>query len=74
MFATTKGMLLIEALGESILTSASMTAKWEQRLSEIGEGNASPQVFMEQVKKLADKLIVDAGDSLSRFNREINFI
>lgn len=62
VFATTKGMLLIEALGESILTSASMTAKWEQRLSEIGEGNASPQVFMEQVKKLADKLIVDAGE------------
>lgn len=61
VFATTKGMLLIEALGESILTSPSMTAKWEQRLSEIGEGNASPKVFMEQVKKLADKLISDAN-------------
>lgn len=60
VFATTKGMLLIEALGESILTSPSMTAKWEQRLSEIGEGNASPKAFMEQVKKLADKLISDA--------------
>lgn len=54
-------MLLIEALGESILTSPSMTAKWEQRLSEIGEGNASPKAFMEQVKKLADKLISDAN-------------
>ncbi|EON70772.1 DNA topoisomerase III [Lysinibacillus sphaericus] len=61
VFATAKGMLLIEALGESILTSPSMTAKWEQRLSEIGEGNASPKVFMEQVKKLADKLISDAN-------------
>ncbi|MGE7920607.1 DNA topoisomerase III [Viridibacillus sp. NPDC093762] len=61
VFATTKGMLLIEALGESILTSPSMTAKWEQRLSEIGEGNASPKAFMEQVKKLADKLISDAN-------------
>lgn len=61
VFATTKGMLLIEALGESILTSPSMTAKWEQRLSEIGEGNASPKQFMEQVKKLADKLISDAN-------------
>lgn len=62
VFATTKGMLLIEALGESILTSPSMTAKWEQRLSEIGEGNASPKVFMEQVKKLAYKLITDANE------------
>jgi len=62
VFATTKGMLLIEALGESILTSPSMTAKWEQRLSEIGEGNASPNAFMEQVKRLADKLISDAND------------
>ena len=61
VFATAKGMLLIEALGESILTSPSMTAKWEQRLSEIGEGNASPKVFMEQVKKLAYKLITDAN-------------
>jgi len=62
VFATTKGMLLIEALGESILTSPSMTAKWEQRLSAIGEGNASPQAFMEQVKKLTYKLITDAND------------
>jgi len=62
VFATTKGMLLIEALGESILTSPSMTAKWEQRLSEIGEGKASPKVFMEQVKKLAYKLITDANE------------
>ncbi|MEK4629154.1 DNA topoisomerase III [Solibacillus sp. FSL R7-0682] len=62
VFATTKGMLLIEALGESILTSPSMTGKWEQRLSEIGEGNASPKAFMEQVKKLADKLILDANE------------
>lgn len=62
VFATTKGMLLIEALGESILTSPSMTAKWEQRLSEIGEGNASPKLFMEQVKKLSYKLITDANE------------
>lgn len=62
VFVTTKGMLLIEALGESILTSPLMTAKWEQRLAEIGEGNASPKVFMEQVKKLAYKLITDANE------------
>lgn len=62
VFATTKGMLLIEALGESILTSPSMTARWEQRLAEIGAGEASPKVFMEQVKKLTNKLITDANN------------
>ncbi|BDH61467.1 DNA topoisomerase [Lysinibacillus sp. PLM2] len=62
VIATTKGMLLIEALGESILTSPSMTARWEQRLAEIGLGKASPKVFMEQVKKLAYKLITDANE------------
>ncbi|MBU9714068.1 DNA topoisomerase III [Evansella tamaricis] len=60
VFSTEKGMLLIDAVGESILASAEMTAKWEQRLTEIGDGMASPQVFMEQVKKLAASLIEEA--------------
>ncbi|MDQ0255094.1 DNA topoisomerase-3 [Evansella vedderi] len=60
VFATEKGKLLIRALGKSILASPEMTAKWEQRLSAIGEGEASPAVFMEQVKKLSSKLIKDA--------------
>ncbi|MDX8366518.1 DNA topoisomerase III [Cytobacillus sp. IB215665] len=58
--ATAKGMLLIEALGDSILASPSMTAKWEQRLSEIGEGSASPRKFIEQVKKLSQNIVEDA--------------
>lgn len=62
VYATSKGMLLIKALGESILTSPSMTAKWEKRLSEIGEGKASPKNFLEQVKKLSQKLIIDAKE------------
>ncbi|MDE3839306.1 DNA topoisomerase III [Bacillus methanolicus] len=60
VFATNKGKLLIESIGESILASPEMTAKWEQRLHEIGEGKASPKEFMEQAKKLAIKLIEDA--------------
>ncbi|CAG9622026.1 DNA topoisomerase III [Sutcliffiella rhizosphaerae] len=60
VYATTKGRLLIKSIGESILASPEMTAKWEQRLHEIGEGKASPQEFMEQAKKLSIKLIEDA--------------
>ncbi|MDV2685046.1 DNA topoisomerase III [Alkalihalophilus lindianensis] len=58
---TPKGCLLIEALGSSILASPEMTAKWEQRLSEIGEGVASSQAFMEQAKKLSIHLIDEAA-------------
>lgn len=58
--ATDKGILLIDSIGEAVLASPEMTAKWEQRLKEIGSGNASPQVFMESVKKLAAKLTEDA--------------
>ena len=57
---TEKGRLLIEALGESVLTSAEMTAKWEQRLREIGKGEASSVTFMEQTKKLVEHLLQEA--------------
>lgn len=60
VFATSKGILLIESMGNSLLASPEMTAKWEQRLHEIGEGKASPQHFLEQAKKLSLKLIHDA--------------
>lgn len=68
VFATPKGMLLIEALGESILASPGMTAKWEQRLSEIGEGKASPRTFLEQVKRLSQKLMVDAKEQKANWS------
>ncbi|MCD8511890.1 MAG: DNA topoisomerase III [Bacillus sp. (in: Bacteria)] len=70
VFATEKGKLLIKALGNSILASPEMTAKWEQRLSEIGEGKASPAIFMEQVKKLSAKLIKDAVTASEMWNFE----
>ena len=60
VFATDKGKVLIKAIGEEILASPEMTAKWEQRLAEIGEGKASAAQFMEQTKKLTAKIIEDA--------------
>lgn len=60
VYPTKKGILLIDSIGNSILSSPEMTAKWEQRLHEIGEGKASPNIFLEQAKKLSVKLIEDA--------------
>ena len=60
VYATDKGRVLIQAIGENILASPEMTAKWEQRLAEIGEGKAVPVAFMEQTKKLTAKIVRDA--------------
>jgi DNA topoisomerase-3 len=70
VFATPKGMLLIEAIGDKILASPEMTARWEQRLGEIGEGKASAQAFMEQVRKLATKIIEDAKEQAKTWSFE----
>ncbi|MET3195381.1 DNA topoisomerase III [Bacillus sp. OAE603] len=68
VYATDKGKLIIYALGENILTSPEMTAKWEQRLSEIGDGKASSIDFMDQAKKLTEKIIHDAFQNESQWN------
>ncbi|WP_379967811.1 DNA topoisomerase III [Ectobacillus sp. sgz5001026] len=60
VFAKEKGTLLIDAIGEQILASPEMTARWEQRLSEIGAGMADATKFMEQVRKLATTIIAHA--------------
>ena len=65
VFATDKGKVIIAAIGETILASPEMTAKWEQRLSEIGDGKTSPAGFMEQTKKLSAKIIEDAKNQVS---------
>lgn len=68
VYATDKAKVLIKAIGDQILASPEMTAKWEQRLSEIGEGQASPSVFMEQTKKLSSKIVSDAMAVSSSWN------
>ncbi|WP_062199356.1 DNA topoisomerase III [Massilibacterium senegalense] len=60
VFAMDKAKVLVDAIGEKVLASPEMTAKWELRLEEIGAGKASPASFMEQTKKLTTKIIDDA--------------
>lgn len=57
VYATSKAKILIEAIGAEILASPEMTAKWEQRLKEISDGQASPKQFMEQTNKMIAHLI-----------------
>jgi DNA topoisomerase III len=57
VYATAKAKILITAVGNQILASPEMTAKWEQKLRDISEGAASPKQFMDQTKKLVNHLI-----------------
>ncbi|MDZ5473167.1 DNA topoisomerase III [Bacillus sp. 31A1R] len=57
VYATTKAKILIGAIGEEILASPEMTAKWEQRLKDISKGEASPKQFMEQTNKMISHII-----------------
>jgi len=62
VYATAKAKILINAIGSEILASPEMTAKWEQRLKGISEGEASPKHFMEQTGKMVTHLIQAAVD------------
>jgi DNA topoisomerase-3 len=57
VYATAKAKILIDAIGQQILASPEMTAKWEQRLKEISQGSALPNHFIEQTNKMVDHLI-----------------
>ena len=57
VYATSKAVILIDAIGNELLASPEMTAKWEQRLKEISEGSASPKAFMDNTNKMISHLI-----------------
>lgn len=60
VYATAKAKILVQAIGNEILASPEMTAKWEQRLKEITEGEASPKHFMELTEKMVTHVIASA--------------
>jgi DNA topoisomerase-3 len=62
VYATAKAKILIDAVGQQILASPEMTAKWEQRLKEISQGVANPKHFLEQTNKMVYHLISASVD------------
>lgn len=53
MYATDKGKVLITAIGDKILASPEMTAKWEQRLAEIGKAQHHQQLLWNKRKVIS---------------------
>ncbi|WP_059104854.1 type IA DNA topoisomerase [Shouchella shacheensis] len=71
---TAKARVLIGALGDSVLASPELTARWEMRLKEIGQGSASGAVFLQQSKKLAAKLVVDATEASASWKADASYV
>src|SRR5215207_3156287 len=54
---TEKGRSLIRLLGESPLTSAELTARWEERLAMMEKGTERRPDFMSDINGVATKLV-----------------
>ncbi|WHX39032.1 DNA topoisomerase III [Mesobacillus sp. AQ2] len=73
VYATAKAKILVAAVGGQVLASPEMTAKWEQRLHQIGEGEASPKQFIEQTSKMIKHLVTETteGSASWTFSEEL---
>lgn len=65
---TSKGMLLIKALGSSILASPEMTAKWEKQLDLIGSGQYTADAFMDAVNQLLARIISESHENAGQWS------
>ncbi|WP_142826850.1 type IA DNA topoisomerase [Planococcus soli] len=54
---TDKGRILCQSIEGNLLSSPSMTAKWETYLKKIGKGEGSSEVFLATIGKFIQKLL-----------------
>jgi DNA topoisomerase-3 len=62
---TEKGKILCESIEGTLLSSPSMTAKWESYLQKIGNGKGSKDSFIKQTKEFIEKLIEETPQKLN---------
>ncbi|WP_155590853.1 type IA DNA topoisomerase [Lysinibacillus cavernae] len=65
-----KGELLCQAIEGTLLSSPSMTAKWEIYLNKIGRGEGSAKHFIENIGKFINQLIVEVPKQLESLTIE----
>lgn len=63
---TNKGKILCEVIEGSLLSSPSMTAKWETYLKKIGQGKGSQEVFLKQIERFIDKMIREVPNRIEK--------
>lgn len=57
LYVTKNGEVLCNAIEGTLLSSPSMTAKWEEYLDKIGKERGSQDVFIKQIKAFIQKMI-----------------
>ena len=66
---TSKGIQLIGLVPEE-LRSAEMTARWEDRLSDIARGKSSDQEFVSDMRDYASKLVTEVKASSKTYQHD----
>lgn len=61
---TKKGEILCQSIEGNLLSSPSMTAKWDAYLKKIGYGEGSPEHFISTIARFINKLIVEVSHQL----------
>lgn len=69
IFPTSKGIQLID-LVPADLKSPELTAKWEQKLTMIKDGKASPAEFISEMKIYASKVVSNVISSTSAYKHD----
>ena len=65
---TEKGKILCRSIEGTLLSSPSMTAKWEAYLRKIGNGEGSQNAFLTNIEKFINKLITETPKQLNVTN------
>lgn len=63
IYATDKGINLINLIPGEEIKSVPLTASFEQQLKKIKEGTYEPEAFLDNIMKLVDKFIKEVKDS-----------
>lgn len=68
VYVTSKGVILCEAVEGTLLSSASMTAKWEEFLKKIGSGSKKQDAFLSNVGVFIDKMMEEIPEKIKSSN------
>ncbi|MEK5104999.1 DNA topoisomerase 3 [Cytobacillus sp. FSL M8-0252] len=68
VYVTGKGTILCDVVEGSLLSSPSMTAKWETFLKQIGKGERKQSSFLQGIEKLIDKMMEEIPMKISSSN------
>ena len=68
VYVSNKGEILCEVVDGSLLSSPSLTAKWETFLKQIGKGERKQKSFLEGIDKFVDKMMNEIPTRITSSN------